>query len=73
MTKLPCTDESGAFAEGCWTEQGGVHLRIEIMSNDRAVIVFEAGPGGKRLAAVSIAAFRRNRIAKALAFDGGRV
>ncbi len=59
--------EIGTFVEGCWTEQGGVHLRIEEQPNGRIVIVFERGPGGERLASASIASFRRERIAKAIA------
>ena len=72
LRQVKWSDETGEFAEGCWTEQGGIHLRVEITSKERAVLIFEAGPGGKRLAAVSIAAFRRERIAAALAAREGR-
>lgn len=60
-------EEAGEFVEGCWTDQGGIHLRIEEnRENGRAILIFEAGPGGRRLAAVSLSLFRRERIAAAI-------
>jgi hypothetical protein len=54
------------FLEGCWTDQGGLHLRIEEDEYGRVHIIVERGPGGDQVWGVSIASFRRERIGKAI-------